>query len=94
MTDNQKAELEYVRKYLTSQIAASVMHAERVKEKLTPDVVITLIHLKTFSAYMNEKNIENMSEAMELMNEVKGVPEKVAYIGNFLRRMTEPAVNP
>lgn len=94
MTENQKADWEYVRKYWTAQIAAAVMHAERIKEKLTPDVVTTLIHMKTFSAHMNERKIESISDGMELMNDVKGIPEKVSYIGNYLRRMTEPPVNP
>lgn len=87
ITIEQNQDIEYVKASLISEIEKVTTNSIPLKEQLTHEVLISIVYLKIFSAYLQEKKFENLEEAWKFMNDIKGIIEKIFYVNHFLYRL-------
>lgn len=89
LTQAQTEDLEYCKKILLLEIDKITQSAEPLKARLTSEVLISLIYLKTFSAYIQEKQFDNLEDSWKFMNDIKGIIEKTFYVKHYVMRLEE-----
>lgn len=90
MNENLKKDIEYVKGILIPKIKSVTESTERLKQKLTAEVLMSAVHLRIFSAYLEQKEFVNVEDSWRFMNDdVKGVVEKIFYITHYLDRVKE-----
>lgn len=89
ITEEQNRDIEFCKKILIDEIVKIVSLSDKLKEKLTSEVLMSVVYLKIFSAYTQEKKIETLEESFNFMNSIKGVIEKIFYVNQYLQRLTE-----
>lgn len=90
LTEEQTKDLEFCRDLLLDDIKKTVAESEAIKAKLTSEVLISLVYLKIFSAFMQEKGeFTSIEESWKFMNDIKTVIEKVYYVQHYIVRFKE-----
>lgn len=91
LTEEQLGELDYCKKMISIEVGKVVAAASKIKDKLEPEAIVSIIYLKTFSSYLQDKKIENIGEFWVLMNDTRGIVEKISYVSHYLDRLTPPS---
>lgn len=90
LTEEQSADIEFCKKLVLSQINKIKEDSEKVKDKLISEVLLSIIFLKIFAAYLEEKKFENLEKAWRFLNDdIKGIIEKCFYVTHYLERINE-----
>ena len=89
ITEEQTKDIEFCKTMLTKEIEKIKINSDSIKEKLTQEVLVSIIYLKIFSDYLQEKKFENLEEAWRFMNDIKGIIEKTFYVNEYLKRISE-----
>lgn len=89
MTEEQTSDVEFVKQALIAKISDVVALSAKLKDKLITEVIISIVYLKIFSAYLQEKKFDNLEEAWRFMNDTKGIIDKVFYVDNYMLRVIE-----
>lgn len=89
ITEEQTQDIEYCKKTLINEVEKINIISDKLKEHLTHEILISIIYLKIFSAYLQEKKFENLEEAWRFMNDMKTIIEKIFYVNSYLLRKKE-----
>lgn len=88
MTEENTKDIEYIKNGLLDEISKMKGRAATLKG-LPREVMISVIYLKIFSAYLSEKKFESIEEAWKFMNDIKGIIDKIFYVNHYLDRVGE-----
>ena len=91
ITEDLKKEIQLCKDLFISEIEKIKINSDKFKDRITPDVLIPVVYLKIFSAYLSEKNFENLEDAWRLMGDIKGIIEKISYVNSYFLRIEESA---
>lgn len=89
ITEEQKQDVDYCAKLLIEEVSKIVINSQAINKPLIPEVRMSIIYLKIFSAYLQEKKFESLEEAWRFMNDIKGIIEKIFYVNHYLTRIKE-----
>lgn len=89
LTEEQSQDIEFCRDNIISEISSVLVNSDKLKHLLTKEVMISVVYLRIFSAYLQEKKFDNLEEAWRFMNDLKGIIEKVFYIAHYFERLKE-----
>lgn len=89
LTADQTRDIEYIKKTLIKKIDQMVVDSDKIMDKLTPEVYMSVIYLKIFSAYLQEQNFTSLEEAWKFMNDIKGIIDKTYYVNFYLERVND-----
>ena len=92
ITEKQLQRMEFCKKVLSGQIDTMIINSDKVKNKLTDEVLMSIAYLETFYDYLKEKNFENTADCWKFMNDIKGVIEKIFYVDNYLKRVEQSSI--
>lgn len=91
LSDNQSKDIEYTKSTLISEIDNIVSASEKISNRLSAEVLISIIYLKAFYVYIQEyKKIEDTLEAWKFMNDIDKVVSKVFYVKSFMDHLSKP----
>lgn len=94
LTQEQNEDLDYCKKILTSEIDAVINNSEPFKARLSSEILISIIYLKTFSSYIQKQQFDNINEAWKFMNDIKGIIEKAFYVKHYILRLQDSLKSP
>lgn len=95
LTEDQKAKITYVKTFVISQINQLLLQSQRIKEHLSPEVAVPLIHLEFYSIHLEEKNLDTIENAVSFLGEVQAIITKISYAMDGVKRKEEAlAANP
>lgn len=89
LTEEQKKDTAYCKAMIVEEIAQAVENSNKLRDHLIKEVIVSIVYLKIFSAYLQEKKFESLEEAWKFMCDLKGIWEKVSYVNNYLARKQE-----
>lgn len=89
ITEDLKKEVELCKSLFISEIEKIKTNSDKLKDHIKPDVLIPIVYLKIFSAWLTEKNFENLEDAWRLMNDIKGIIEKISYVNSNFQRIED-----
>lgn len=89
LTLEEKNNIEYVKDILLNDIKKATLQAEKFRSKLPKEVLISVVYLQIFAAYLKQKKFKNLEQAWQYMNDIKGIIEKVFYVNNYITRVKE-----
>ena len=92
ITQEQTQDIEFCRKKISAEIKKIEINSDKFTGKLSQEVLVSIVYLKIFSAYLQEKKFENLEESWRFMNDIKGIIEKVFYVNQYLLRVEESLI--
>lgn len=92
ITEEQLRDIEFVKKAILEAAKKTQEKSEQLRQQLTSEVMISVVYIKFFSAYLQEKKFETLEDAWRFMNDVKGIIEKVFYVNHYLERVEESSL--
>lgn len=85
----QKKDIQYCKDILISEIDKVTTASDKFKDKLGSEIIMSLIYLKIFSSYLQQKKFKTIEEAWIFVNDSRTIIEKVFYVNNYLHRKQE-----
>lgn len=94
ISEELSKEVDYCKTVIQKEIDKTKSESEKFRKdgklELPDEVVISIIYLKVFSEYIQQKKIDDINDAWRFMHEeVRGVSEKVYYVKSYLQRLQE-----
>lgn len=89
LSKEEAEDIEFCRKMIMAEIKKVTARSYKVKDKLGPEIITSLIYLKIFASWLSVKTFRNIEEAWQYMNDIKGIIEKVFYISNYVYMIEE-----
>lgn len=89
LNEEQIKDIEFCKKTFIQEINTIAIDSAKIKIKLEREYLISVIYLKTFSAYLQELKIENVEQAWKFMNDIKGITEKITYVQHYIYRLSQ-----
>lgn len=91
LSEQQKNDLEYWNSVFIKETDDIAAMAEKVKPKLLPEVLVSVIHMRTFAAYIKSVKIETIDQMWALIKEGSSMVEKSSYVKHYLLRLQDAA---
>lgn len=89
LSQEEKNNIEYVRGIILGDIKKVTILAEKYRVKLGKEILMSVVYLQIFAAYLKQKKFKNLEQAWQFMNDIKGIIEKVFYVSNYIERIKE-----
>lgn len=84
ITEEKDNDIQYCRNMIIDEIKKMVVNTDAVKSQLSPEVLISIVYLKKFSSYLQDKKFETIDESWKFMQDLNGIVEKIFYVNNYL----------
>lgn len=89
ITEELGKKLDACKSLIINEIAKTKATSDILKDHIKPDVMVPTLYLEVFALNLSEKKFENAEEALNFMNDIKGIIEKIAYVNVNLKRISE-----
>ena len=89
LTTEQTQEIDFCKKTLMGFISTILKDADSIKSELSAEVLITIVYLKIFSAYLEKQQFESLEEAWRFMNDIRGIIDKIWYVDGFISNVKQ-----
>lgn len=92
LTEEQSNDIEFCRTFIIAKIKNIVETADKIKEHISPEVMVSIIHIKILSDYLKDKKFESIEEVWVFMrDDMKSIVEKISYAGHNLTNRIQNA---
>lgn len=94
LTPEQKKDIEFCKTFIIAKISDLVQTADKIKESITPEAMVSIIHIKIFRDCFKDKEFETVEQAWIFMREdMKSIAEKISYASYNLLRIQDDIKN-
>ena len=88
LSEEQITDIEFVKNTLIAEIKKIQQNSDKLKELFDDEIKMSIIHLKFFSAYLQEKKFETIEDAWLFENnDAKGIIQKIMYVSGRILRL-------
>lgn len=94
LSTEQTKDIDFCKTFIIAKITDLVETADRVKERITPEAKVSIIHIKIFRDCFKDKEFETIEQAWIFMREdMKSIAEKISYASYNLLRIQDDIKN-